>query len=220
MVAELTWAAQSWQLLPCRAAFWREADALVVADTHIGKDAAFRASGIPVPGACADATLLRLTNAIESTRARQLFILGDFFHARAGVTRDVKRTLDTWRTRHKSLQITLIRGNHDNHAGDPAECLEFRCVDEYVWKDAVCLAHHPPRNVPQLPTLCGHLHPAIVLFDRISSVRLPCFWFAPQVAVWPSFGDFTGMKAIRPRPGDRVFGIADEEILEVSGAFC
>ena len=47
-------------------------------------------------------------------------------------------------------------------------------------------------------------------------LRLPCFWFQPHGAVLPAFGSFTGMASIAPRPGDRVFVVADSAVLPAS----
>jgi metallophosphoesterase superfamily enzyme len=45
--------------------------------------------------------------------------------------------------------------------------------------------------------------------------RLPCFWLTPRTAVLPAFGSFTGSAAVVPSPGDRVFVVADGEVLPV-----
>ena len=47
-------------------------------------------------------------------------------------------------------------------------------------------------------------------------LRLPCFWFAPEVGVLPAFGVFTDAASIAARPGDRVFVVADDEVIPVS----
>ncbi len=49
----------------------------------------------------------------------------------------------------------------------------------------------------------------------LGSVRLPCFWFGPRVGVLPSFGAFTGSALVRPRAGDQVFVVADDEVIRV-----
>jgi hypothetical protein len=48
-------------------------------------------------------------------------------------------------------------------------------------------------------------------------VRLPCFWFGAEVGLLPAFGGFTGSADVAPRGGDRVFVIADGEVIEVPG---
>ena len=58
---ELRLLGQTLMLLPERAMFWRERQALLVADAHWGKAAAFRARGVPVPRGTTLEGLRRLT---------------------------------------------------------------------------------------------------------------------------------------------------------------
>ena len=96
------------RLLPERALFWPAACALVVADVHWGKAAAFRAAGIPIPGGATRQDLDRLDQAVARTGARRLIVLGDLFHAKAG--RIATRTLAALRRWREAR----------DHAGDPA----------------------------------------------------------------------------------------------------
>ena len=65
--------------------------------------------------------------------------------------------------------------------------------------------------------LAGHIHPAVRLSERGGqSLRLPCFWFGPRVGVLPSFGAFTGSAVVRPRAGDQVFVVADDQVIRVA----
>ena len=59
------------------------------------------------------------------------------------------------------------------------------------------------------------MHPCFSLQGRADNLRLPCFHFAPGVALLPAFGAFTGMHAIRPAAGDRVWVVADDSVVAV-----
>ena len=75
---------------------------------------------------------------------------------------------------------------------------------------------HEPKPVRGGYALAGHIHPAVRLTGGAGeSLRLPCFWFGPRVGVLPSFGAFTGSAVVRPKSGDRVFVVADDEVLAV-----
>jgi metallophosphoesterase superfamily enzyme len=64
--------------------------------------------------------------------------------------------------------------------------------------------------------LAGHLHPGVVLAGPgLLREHLPCFWLTPRTAVLPAFGSFTGFGPVRPEPADRVFVIADDEVVAV-----
>ena len=76
-------------LLPERAVFCPSEQALLVSDVHLGKAETFQHYGIPVPGAVNGATLHRLAQVCDRTQARRLIILGDLFHAQAGMVDEV-----------------------------------------------------------------------------------------------------------------------------------
>ena len=76
-----------------------------------------------------------------------------------------------------------------------------------------------PANTRRLDgyVLAGHIHPGVRLHGAgKQSVRLPCFWFGARTAVLPAFGEFTGLASVDVQPGDHVWVIADDEIVDVS----
>ena len=212
----LSLAGEDVRLLPERALFWARACTLVVADVHWGKAATFRASGIPIPGGATGEDLARLDRALRRTGARRLVVLGDLFHAKAG--RIATRTLAElrgWRERTLGLEIQLVRGNHDRHAGDPPDDLRVNCVNAPAHLPPFVLRHQPAPSAEGY-TLAGHLHPALVVSGpALQRERLPCFLIGPRLALLPAFGSFTGSAPVCPDPGDRAFVIADGEVLSV-----
>jgi uncharacterized protein len=207
-------------LLPQRAAYLPDAQALLVADAHIGKAVSFRKLGVPVPEATTDGTLARLSAALAASGARQVVFLGDLLHsarARAEATLDA---VARWREQHAHVALTLVRGNHDGHAGDPPPGWGVRCVDEPFRLDPLAgllLCHHPGAR-PDGYVIAGHVHPAVSLGGRAHErLRLPCFHFGAGVGVLPAFGEFTGSHVVRRGPGDRVFAIAHDRVREVPG---
>jgi uncharacterized protein len=206
------------QLLPQRAVFVADAGTLLVADAHIGKAVSFRKLGVPVPGGTTAGTLRRLDEAIAACGAHHVVFLGDLLHAARSRTADTLQTVAAWRARHADLALTLVRGNHDGHAGDPPATWRVRCVDEpfeLPGLPALALCHHPgPR--PERYVLAGHLHPSAVLGGRAHDrLRLPCFHFGPAVGVLPAFGEFTGMHTLPRGPADRVFVSSGERVHEL-----
>ena len=108
-----------------------------------------------------------------------------------------------------------MRGNHDAHAGDPPGEWNIRCIDEGETIGPFCLAHHPEADLRGY-VLAGHIHPAVRLTGRANdSVRLPCFWFGQYVGVLPAFGEFTGTYTVQPAIADRVFVVAEEQVIEI-----
>jgi metallophosphoesterase superfamily enzyme len=97
-----------------------------------------------------------------------------------------------WRDAHPALHCLLVRGNHDNHAGDPPAALRIEIVDEPHRLGPFSACHHPLR-LPGTLVLAGHLHPAVQLRGRARDhQRLPCFCCSEALFILPAFGAFTG----------------------------
>lgn len=211
---EIAWAGERLVLLPQRAVYWVRAETLILADPHFGKAAAFRSAGVPVPAGSTRAGLTRLSDALNLTGARRLVIIGDFLHARSGRADGTMRVVSDWRSAAGALGIVLVRGNHDLGAGDPPEAWGIQCVSE-PWTAPPFAFRHAPADGAGEPTFAGHVHPLVLLADRVgTSLRLPCFVFGDRLALLPAFGPFTGGRCIRPGRDERVFAVADE-VLEV-----
>ena len=201
---------------PERSAFWPRRDTLLVADAHFGKAASFRARGVPVPEATTLANLATLDVLITRHAARRIVFLGDFLHSKEARAAQTVAALAAWRARHAGLELMLIEGNHDAHAGAPPASLRIELAQEPLIDGPFALCHHPT-PVAGSYVLAGHLHPAYRLSGKHDALRLPCFWFSESVGVLPAFGDFTGAHSITPNPGDRVYVVADDRVLQVPG---
>src|SRR3954454_932451 len=207
-------------LHPTGALFLSAQRTLLVADAHVGKAVSFRKLGVPVPSGTTGETLAKLDAALADTGAEHVVFLGDFLHSVRSHAAGTLAVVHAWRERHPGLPLTLVRGNHDDRAGDPPASLRFRVVDEPLRLGPFALCHYP-RPAGQAYVLAGHWHPCISITGRaFERLRLPCFWFGddsgqlPQqaVGVLPAFGSFTGMHRIEPRAGDRIFPIAGETV--------
>jgi DNA ligase-associated metallophosphoesterase len=202
-------------LLPQRAVFLPEHGALLVADAHIGKAVSFRRLGVPVPAGTTEAGLQRLSEALDQTQAQHLIFLGDLLHSARSRSAGTVAAVAHWRASRASLRLTLVRGNHDLHAGDPPADWGVQCVDEPLHLGGLALRHHP-EALQGAYVLAGHVHPSAVLGGRAHQrLRLPCFHFGPQVGVLPAFGEFTGSHSLPRGPQDRVYVTTDETVREL-----
>ena len=62
----------------------------------------------------------------------------------------------------------------------------------------------------------GHIHPCINIRGiGKQSISLACFYFGKKFAVLPAFGKFTGTHEIKPRPGDHVFALVENKIMQI-----
>lgn len=207
----------SLRLLPQRAALLVEADTLLVADAHLGKAASFRRLGVPVPEATTGENLERLSALVADTGARRIVFLGDLVHSARSHAADTVEAITAWRRRLAHLELTLVRGNHDRHAGPPPADWGLEVVDGPLPLGGLLLAHEPQPD-PRGYVLAGHLHPCAVLGGRAHDrLRLPCFHFGAEVGVLPAFGSFTGMHVVPRTPGDWVYVIAGADVSLLPG---
>jgi uncharacterized protein len=203
-------------LLAERAMYWPARGALFVADFHLGKAASFRSAGIPLPAGTTGENVERLGRAIDRTGARHVVFLGDFLHSAAGRAERTFERFAAWRDTHAAVAMTLVRGNHDVKAGDPPAEWRVECVEAGGVLGPFVLNHEPGASRAGY-ALAGHIHPAVRLSAAgEASLRLPCFWFGARYGVLPAFGAFTGNAEVRPRRGDQVFVIAEQEVLQVA----
>lgn len=201
-------------LLPEKAVFWDNQDMLLIADAHFGKISHFRKSGLAVPAGAMVENAGRMKNLLDRVKPKNCIFLGDLFHSHIN---------NDWHnfqgvvSKFSQVQFTLIRGNHDIIEEKLFADLGFKILDELIL-DGIHLTHHPVDN-PELFNICGHVHPGVKLSSSIHfTEKLPCFFLRPKQLILPSFGSFTGKKAIRPKEGDRVFVVAGEEVVEVGDA--
>jgi uncharacterized protein len=197
----ITLAGVTVELLADRAMWLRDSRTLIVADVHWGKAAAFRAGGIPIPRGTTRSGLDRLDAVLERTSAEHLIVLGDLLHARAGMQAATVETLQSWRDTRPALAITLVRGNHDYHAGDPPASLRVLCVDAPLRVGPFALHHHP----------------VVQLRGRAKQkLTLPCFAFGERGGLLPAFGEFTGGGVIDARDYLHTYLIADDSVVPLT----
>ena len=212
-MVEFEFGAARLALLPQRAACLLDEHCLLVADAHFGKAASFRRLGVPVPRGTTAQNLQALSDAVAACGARRIVFLGDLLHSAQGRAPATLQALAAWRRDHAALDLLLVRGNHDAGAGDPPAGLGVLCVDEPLQIGGLKLCHHP-QEAADAHVLAGHLHPCVALQGRAHQrLRLPCFHFGARVGLLPAFGAFTGMHALRPAAGERVFVVADGAVV-------
>lgn len=200
---------QQFILSPQRCLFWEAEKALIVSDLHIGKTGHFRKYGIAVPQDVFKEDMQRLLDQIAFFKAEQLLVVGDMFHSEANKELDL---FLRWRNDIHSLNIHLIKGNHDILKADWYANANINVHPEALSIGSICFQHDLSTNNQQPETsnyiISGHIHPG-VLIKGISkqSLRFPCFYFGMQQAVLPAFSRFTGLAAITPKKSDSAYAI-------------
>ncbi|PAW92969.1 metallophosphoesterase [Mucilaginibacter sp. MD40] len=203
-------------LLPQKAIYWKQQNALIAADVHFGKVGHFRKAGIAIPRNMEQDDLAALSDLIYEHRPERVYFLGDLFHS------DMNNDWDwfvLWRSQFPKLEIILIKGNHDIISDQHYLKLGVTLYKELTVGPFLML-HHPLPDATKKAdggyVLCGHIHPGVNLVGRgRQSITLPCFAFGKNQAILPSFGKFTGKVAILSHKTDRIFGVLKDKVIAI-----
>lgn len=205
----VTLAGNALQLLGQRALWWPTRQALLIADLHLGKADTLRRAGILAPRGTTTGDLERLAALIACWRPHALWVLGDLLHGplHAAPWRD---TWSAFRSAHAALPIHVVAGNHDRQL-DGAQ-LDVVVHAGHVDLDGLRLRHDALGHSP-LPTLTGHLHPAV----KLPGVprRWPAFLLSPGGLVLPAFSAFTGSGPLPKERGAQFFACVEGELIPV-----
>ena len=202
-------------LLADKAVYWPARQCLLIADAHFGKASAYRSLGQPVPQGTTTDNLQRLDRLLSAYPCTHMIFLGDFLHGPGSHASSTLRALEAWRTRNRTLHITLIRGNHDERAGDPPLGLGIDVVSEPLLMGPFALQHEPHAH-PDYHVLAGHVHPVYRLRGKArQSLRLPCFQIGRQISLLPAFGAFTGGHEVAQGDGRQILVIGDHRVWPV-----
>ena len=204
-------------LLPEGAVYLTDSDTLVLADLHLGKSAAFRAKGLPVPEGDTARDLGRVRSLAEKHGAARVVIAGDLFHAPSGITPELETDLEDF-LNASGIPVTLVLGNHDEKLrAIPARLESLRELD---LGSNLRVIHDPDDAHGKSLHLCGHLHPIVKIPDgKRTSLRFPCFFKHGNQLVLPAFGTFTGGAVVHPEPEDRVFVALRNQVIELPKEF-
>ena len=198
---------------PLKAMYWPEHDAVLIADTHLGKSAHFSNHGIRIPSRVEQNNFDRLFLLLKKYMPKSCFILGDLFHSIENEScARFKRFMDAY----PDISWKLILGNHDILDLNFYQSMGLEVHEHYLIGRFI-FSHHPLSDIPnEYYNLHGHIHPGIVLKGLGKQrLRLPCFFFAQNQGILPAFGAFTGLHAIEHKKHDRVYVIADASVIKV-----
>lgn len=173
----VTFAGRAFIAMASGALFCPATSALILADLHLGKSARMaRRGGALLPPFETRDTLNRLTDAIQTTDARRIFLLGDVFDD------DLAReTLDgpddaCWQKVLATIAVTILAGNHDPNS-------QTEAVSGHITLRHVAGAG---------PDISGHYHPKA----RLQGISRPAFLIGKDHLILPAFGTFTGGLAV------------------------
>ncbi|MEP7319534.1 MAG: ligase-associated DNA damage response endonuclease PdeM [Panacibacter sp.] len=200
-----------------RCIYWEEQQALILSDLHFGKTGHFRKSGIAVPQSVFKEDLQRLFAQVQFHNARQLIIVGDMFHSHENKEMELFKK---WRADLASLNIHLVKGNHDILNNKFYHDAEIEITDCRLQVSNIGFVHDPFAINEDLPSVeyyfTGHIHPGIhIRTGSRQSLSFPCYYFGQQYAVLPAYSKFTGYVNIKPKTQDTVYAIVNQSLVQV-----
>lgn len=203
---------ERFKLLPEKAMFWENEEALVLADLHLGKVTHFRKNGIAVPSNVEMENYERLSTLILQYNPKSVLILGDLFHSEHN---SQWSAFTKFLTHFSEIQFHLIMGNHDILNYENYDLTNLKLHQESLEWKSIRMTHHPEKTEGYY-NLCGHIHPGIKLGGKgKQTLRLPCFYFNDYQGILPAFGAFTGLYIIDITSNDVVYGIVEDSVIEL-----
>jgi metallophosphoesterase superfamily enzyme len=80
----------------------------------------------------------------------------------------------------------------------------------------ICLIHEPRGDETEY-VISGHIHPGFTLRGKAKlTLRLPCFVVGSNRTILPAFGELTGLANFEKLPNDRIWVIADNQVIEIT----
>ncbi|HEX8270445.1 MAG TPA: ligase-associated DNA damage response endonuclease PdeM [Flavobacterium sp.] len=190
------------------AMFWDDKKMLLISDVHLGKVTHFRKNGVAVPEKSVAGNFKQLSHVVNKFNPEIICFLGDLFHSSINNEWDL---FEDW-VRETNIKTILIAGNHDIISPYKYSDIGVDVVSEWV-VDGFLLTHHPEERQGNF-TLCGHIHPGILLqgFGR-QYLELPCFFRSPNQMILPAFGEFTGKYILKPSADNIVYALTRDDVI-------
>jgi DNA ligase-associated metallophosphoesterase len=210
----ITFKKQTLVLFPQKALFWKERDLLVVSDVHFGKSGHFRKHGIAIPESVNKSNIQRLEGLLKKTKPSSILFLGDLFHSEMNAETE---TFKQWRKSHSDIEMILTIGNHDILTRFEFEKMGLECTNQYELEPFIFMHDESEATESSYYPITGHIHPAIKLSAKgRQNVYVPCFYFGLNHCMLPAFGTFTGNYRIKPTQNDLVYGVVDDNVMDLS----
>jgi len=182
-----------------RAAYLPDADALVLADLHLGKGEAASVE-LPLTGRVVE----RVDALVDRFEPGSVVFAGDVLHTYSRVSGSVVESFDDLRARLSDVDLRVVAGNHDGRlaslcdgegAGrvdDVDGAAAADVVDAHRLRDGTLVCHgHEAPTASADRYVVGHDHPAIVIEGK----RRPCYLYGEGVY---RGGDVVALPAFNP----------------------
>ncbi|MBU6296926.1 MAG: ligase-associated DNA damage response endonuclease PdeM [Alphaproteobacteria bacterium] len=174
------------------AVYWPTEKTLVFADLHFEKGSALARRGALLPPYDTRTTIRRMEQTIARFAPARVIALGDSFHDGEADTRldaEERAMLTTLASRGEWI---WVEGNHDPK---PPTWIGGAIAGEFA-RGGLTFRHLPTARKGEV---AGHLHPAVTVTRRGTSVRRRCFVSDGARLLLPAFGAYAGGLNVRDK---------------------
>jgi putative SbcD/Mre11-related phosphoesterase len=164
------------ELLPGGAALLTDENVLIVADLHLGCEAALEYEGVSLPRVQTKIIETYLKGVVEEVSPSRLVVAGDLKHnfSRNLIQewQDVSRFVSMLRG---TVALEVVKGNHDNYLVNILRDNGLSLKNEVrVGHARIVHGHSGARALGS--TIMGHIHPSLGLRDKVGSwIKAPCY---------------------------------------------
>jgi putative SbcD/Mre11-related phosphoesterase len=172
------------EIFPGGAALLLDGEVLVVADLHLGYEAALEYKGLSIPRVQTRKIEQYLTRVIDEIRPSKLIIAGDMKHNFSRNLTQEWQDVDRFvRLLTGRVKLEVVKGNHDNYLASILGGYKIPLTTETTCA-GVRILHGHTGALSDGITVMGHIHPCIRLRDSVgASIKDQCYLFEPKLRV-------------------------------------
>ncbi len=169
-------------LLPGGALLLNESRTLVVADMHLGYEAALEYEGMSIPRVQTKKIERYMDDLLRTVRPTKVIVAGDLKHnfSRDLIQeyQDIEHFVQLLKDR---APLECVKGNHDNFLNLILRECNVPPLKKEIGFGHIKVVHgHQPTELGDI-TIMGHMHPSIRLRDNVgASVKDHCYLWHPQ----------------------------------------
>jgi putative SbcD/Mre11-related phosphoesterase len=157
-------------------------DVMVVADLHLGCEAALEQEGLSLPHVQTRKIESYVRELIDSVSPSKLIVAGDLKHNFSrNLTQEWQDVSGFVRGLSETVPLEVVKGNHDNFLASILRELDIPLVME-AEVGGVRIAHGHAGVRSDVPTVIGHIHPSVRLRDGVDAgMKARCFLYSERI---------------------------------------
>lgn len=203
------------RILPGGAALIVPEEVLVVADLHLGCEAALEQEGLSLPRVQTRKVEAYVRRLVEEVSPSKMIVAGDLKHNFSrNLTQEWQDVSRFVRGLSDMVPLEVVKGNHDNFLFSILGELGTPLAMETV-VGGIRVVHGHAGRCTDAPTIIGHIHPSLVLKDGVNAgLKDRCFLYSERedMLVLPALSIVaSGLDVVRQADSDRSSPLLPED---------